>query len=118
MPIELGAEFLFVCFALLVVMALAGPFPRRWWLGAAPVFIGLAFLFGFIYPYLTPTERLERADLQAAGRAYAAYGSVYITAALVWLWAVEGARPDRWDLVGAGIALAGAAIIVFAPRPS
>ena len=70
--IELGAEFLFVCLALLVVMALAGPFPRRWWLGAAPIFIGLAFLFGFIYPYLTPTERLERADLQAAGREYAA----------------------------------------------
>ena len=70
--IELGAEFLFVSFALVVVMALAGPFPRRWWLGAAPVFIGLAFLFGFIYPYLTPTERLERTDLQAAGREYAA----------------------------------------------
>jgi STE24 endopeptidase len=69
--IELGAEFLFICFALVVVMALAGRFPRRWWLGAAPVFIGLAFLFGFIYPYLTPTERLERADLQAAGREYA-----------------------------------------------
>jgi STE24 endopeptidase len=69
--IELGAEFLFVCFALVVVMALAGRFPRRWWLGAAPVFIGLAFLFGFIYPYLTPTDRLERADLQAAGREYA-----------------------------------------------
>ena len=69
---ELGAEFLFICFALVVVMALAGPFPRRWWLAAAPVFVGLAFLFGFIYPYLTPTERLQRADLQAAGRAYAA----------------------------------------------
>ncbi len=69
---ELGAEFLFVCFALLIVMALAGRFPRRWWLGAAPVFVGLAFLFGFIYPYLTPTDRLDRADLQAAGREYAA----------------------------------------------
>jgi len=70
--IELGAEFLFVSFALVVVMALAGRFPRRWWLGAAPVFIGLAFLFGFIYPYLTVTERLDRPDLQAAGREYAA----------------------------------------------
>ena len=70
--IELGAEFLFICFALVIVMALAGRFPRRWWLGAAPVFIGLAILFSFIYPYLTPTERLERADLQAAGREYAA----------------------------------------------
>ena len=39
---ELGAEFLFICFALVIVMALAGRFPRRWWLGAAPVFVGLA----------------------------------------------------------------------------
>jgi STE24 endopeptidase len=69
---ELGAEFLFICFALVIVMAIAGRFPRRWWLGAAPVFVGLAFLFSFVYPYLTPTEPLHRADLQAAGRAYAA----------------------------------------------
>ena len=68
----LGAEFLFICFALVVVMAIAGRFPRRWWLGAAPVFVGLAFLFGFVYPYLTPTERLDRPDLQAAAREYAA----------------------------------------------
>ena len=52
--LELGAEFLFICFALVVVMALAGKFPRRWWLAAAPFFVGLAALFGFIYPYLTP----------------------------------------------------------------
>ena len=53
-----------------------------------------------------------------AGRAYAAYGSVYIAASLVWLWAVEGARPDRWDVLGAAIALTGAAVIVFGARPS
>ena len=40
--------------------------------GAAPFFVGLAFLFGFIYPYLDPTEPLRRADLLAAGREYAA----------------------------------------------
>ena len=68
---ELGAEFLFICFALVVVMALAGAFPRRWWLAAAPFFIGLAALFSFIYPYLTPTEPLDRSDLVAAGREYA-----------------------------------------------
>jgi STE24 endopeptidase len=68
----LGAEFLFICFALLVVMALAGRFPHRWWLGAAPFFVGLAVLFGFISPYLTPTEPLRRTDLLAAGREYAA----------------------------------------------
>jgi Zn-dependent protease with chaperone function len=70
--LELGAEFLFICFALLVVMALAGKFPRRWWLAAAPFFVGLAALFSFIYPYLTPTEPLRRTDLIAAGREYAA----------------------------------------------
>ena len=69
--IELGAEFLFISFALVVVMALAGAFPRRWWLAAAPFFIGLATLFSFIYPYLTPTEPLRRSDLVAAGREYA-----------------------------------------------
>jgi small multidrug resistance family-3 protein len=61
---------------------------------------------------------LTLVDSNVAGRAYAAYGSVYITASLVWLWAVEGTVPDRWDLLGAGIALVGAAIIVFGSRPS
>lgn len=51
-----------------------------------------------------------------AGRAFAAYGGVYILASLCWLWAVEGARPDRWDLIGAGLALAGAAVILWGPR--
>jgi small multidrug resistance family-3 protein len=61
---------------------------------------------------------LTLVDSAHAGRAYAAYGSVYITASLVWLWAIEGSRPDRWDLLGATIALVGAAIIVFGSRPS
>ncbi len=51
-----------------------------------------------------------------AGRTYAAYGGVYIVSSLVWLWAVEGQRPDVWDLVGAAICLFGAAVILFAPR--
>ncbi|MBI3503945.1 MAG: YnfA family protein [Proteobacteria bacterium] len=51
-----------------------------------------------------------------AGRAFAAYGGVYIAASLAWLWAIEGARPDRWDLIGAAICLAGAAVILFGPR--
>jgi small multidrug resistance family-3 protein len=54
----------------------------------------------------------------AAGRAFAAYGGVYIAASLVWLWAVEGMRPDRWDIIGGAVALLGAAIIVFGPRPA
>jgi len=52
----------------------------------------------------------------AAGRTYAAYGGVYITIALAWLWAVDGVRPTGWDLAGGAVALAGMAIIYFAPR--
>jgi len=52
----------------------------------------------------------------AAGRAYAAYGGVYITASIVWLWIVEGNRPDRWDIAGAAVCLVGAAIILLPAR--
>jgi len=59
---------------------------------------------------------LTKVDSDAAGRAYAAYGGVYIAASLLWLWAVEGMRPDRWDIVGSLLCLAGAGIILFGPR--
>lgn len=55
-------------------------------------------------------------DTEAAGRAYAAYGGIYICASLAWLWAVEGARPDRWDTLGAVICLVGAGVILLGPR--
>ncbi|OJW20665.1 MAG: hypothetical protein BGO49_03560 [Planctomycetales bacterium 71-10] len=60
---------------------------------------------------------LTRVDASDAGRAYAAYGGVYIISAIGWLWLAEGVRPDRWDLLGAGICLGGAAVILFGPRP-
>ena len=59
---------------------------------------------------------LTKVDSLFAGRAYAAYGGVYIVASLGWLWAVEGMRPDRWDLTGAVVCVAGAAIILLTPR--
>lgn len=59
---------------------------------------------------------LTLVDSAAAGRTYAAYGGVYIAASLSWLWAVEGARPDRWDVIGGAVCLVGAAIILFGPR--
>jgi small multidrug resistance family-3 protein len=75
-----------------------------WW--AAPGLISLA-LFAWL---------LTKVDSAAAGRAYAAYGGVYICASLAWLWAVEGVRPDRWDVIGATICIAGAAMILLGPR--
>ncbi len=68
--------------------------------------LGLVSLIGF-------AAVLTRAETVLAGRAYAAYGSVYIAASLGWLWTVEGVRPDRWDLPGAAICLAGGAVIIF-----
>ena len=59
---------------------------------------------------------LTRIDATFAGRAYAAYGGIYIAASLAWLWAVEGTRPDRWDLIGAATCVAGATIILLGPR--
>ena len=59
---------------------------------------------------------LTLVDTDHAGRAYAAYGGVYIVSALIWLWLVEGARPDKWDLIGGIVCLMGAAIILFGPR--
>ena len=52
----------------------------------------------------------------ATGRVYAAYGGVYVSLAIFWLWCVDGVRPTRWDLAGAALCLAGMAVIMFAPR--
>lgn len=59
---------------------------------------------------------LTLAPSEFAGRAYAAYGGVYIAASLLWLWGVEGQRPDIWDLAGATLCVAGAALVLFGPR--
>lgn len=75
-----------------------------WWL--APGLVSLA-LFAFL---------LSLVDANYAGRAFAAYGGIYIVMSLVWLWLVEHRAPDRWDLLGAGLCLAGAAVILLGPR--
>ncbi|CDS54583.1 Protein of unknown function UPF0060 [Polaromonas sp. CG9_12] len=52
----------------------------------------------------------------AAGRVYAAYGGVYISVALAWLWAVEGVRPTAWDVAGVALSLAGMGLIIYQPK--
>ena len=54
--------------------------------------------------------------LTASGRIYAAYGGVYVSAAILWLWLIDEVKPTRWDLLGAALCLAGMAIIMFSPR--
>lgn len=59
---------------------------------------------------------LTRIEADFAGRAYAAYGGVYILASLAWMWCVEGSRPDRWDAIGASVSVIGALIILLGPH--
>jgi small multidrug resistance family-3 protein len=89
------------CFAFWAVFRLGKPV---FWL--VP---GLASLVVFAY-------LLTLVEAAFAGRAYAAYGGVYIAASLAWLWTIEGARPDRWDLIGAAICIVGAVVILAGPR--
>jgi small multidrug resistance family-3 protein len=53
-----------------------------------------------------------------AARTYAAYGGVYVTVAVLWLWLIENKVPSRWDLIGSAVAVIGMAIIVLGHRSS
>ncbi len=104
-PAYIGAALAEIagCFAFWAWLRLDKP---AWWL--AP---GIASLMLFAY-------LLTLVDAPAAGRAYAAYGGIYIVTSLGWLWMVEGVRPDRWDVSGAALCLVGAMLILAGPRPA
>jgi small multidrug resistance family-3 protein len=74
------------------------------WVGAGVIALGL---YGFV------------ATLQQDanfGRILAAYGGVFVAGSLAWGTVVDGFRPDRWDVIGALVCLAGVAVIMYAPR--
>ncbi len=54
----------------------------------------------------------------AAGRTYAAYGGMYVTVAVFWLWWVDGVQPDRWDIIGVSVTVIGMSLIAFGPHAS
>jgi small multidrug resistance family-3 protein len=89
------------CFAFWAWLRLGKPV---WWLVPGTVSL-------LLFAYL-----LTLVDSAAAGRAYAAYGGIYIAASLAWLWSVERVPPDRWDLAGTTLCLIGAVIIIAGPR--
>jgi small multidrug resistance family-3 protein len=101
-------------FVLTAVCEIAGCFAFWSWArqGASALWLvpGIAALAAFAW-------LLTRIDSDFAGRAYAAYGGIYIAASLAWLWAFEGARPDRWDLAGGAVSVLGAMLILYGPRP-
>ena len=92
---------------------IAGCFAFWAWLrmGKSPVWLAPGIASLILFAWL-----LTRVDSEAAGRAYAAYGGIYICASLLWLWGVEGVRPDRWDVVGAALCLIGTCVILLGPR--
>jgi len=99
-------------FPLAALLEIAGCYAFwAWWRGAHPGWLvaGVAALLGF-------AALLALVPAAQAGRAFAAYGGVYIVASLGWIWLVERVRPDGWDLAGATLCLTGAALIVLAPR--
>ena len=83
-----------------------------WWrLGGAIGWAGAGVVSLALFGWL-----LSLTDVESAGRAFAVYGGIYIAASLVWLRAVEGASPDRWDLIGGACCLIGAVLIFAGPR--
>ena len=101
-------------FVLAAFFEIAGCFAFWIWLrrGGTPLvaLVGVASLIAFAFA-------LTRVDSAFAGRAYAAYGGIYIVASLAWLWVVEGQTPTRTDVAGAALAVTGALIIIrFATR--
>lgn len=103
-----------LAFTVAAVLEIAGCFAFWMWLRQGrswPVAaLGVLSLIGF-------SLMLTRVETGFAGRAYAAYGGVYIAASLAWLWGIEGQRPTVADLVGATLAVVGAVVIVAAaPR--
>lgn len=96
-------------FVIAAMFEIAGCFAFWYWLrkggSAGWAMVGIASLVAFALA-------LARVDTAFAGRAYAAYGGVYIGMAVLWLWLSEGQRPTPTDLIGAAMAITGTLIIL------
>lgn len=109
----MGRMKTWIIYALAALCEIGGCFAFWAWLrnGASALWLvpGVAALVGFAW-LLTMVEAAH------AGRAYAAYGGIYIIASIAWLWAAEGERPVWTDIAGAGLCLLGAVIIITGAR--
>jgi small multidrug resistance family-3 protein len=98
-----------LAFALAAFFEIAGCFAFWVWLRRGGT--ALVAVLG-VFSLLAFATVLTRVDSAFAGRAYAAYGGIYIAASLLWLWLAEGQRPSSTDVVGAELAIVGALVIV------
>ena len=101
-------------FLVAAIAEIGGCFAFWGWqrLGKTPLWLLPGCCSLMLFAYL-----LTLIDTSVAGRAYAAYGGIYIVVAVLWMWLAEGAQPDRWDLLGGGLCLLGTAVILLAPHP-
>ncbi|MGA6828309.1 YnfA family protein [Nitrospira sp. NS4] len=107
--LELKTVLLFVATAVAEIVGCYLPY--LWLKKDAPVWVLLPAAASLaVFAWLLTLHPL------AAGRVYAAYGGVYVSVAIVWLWLVDGVRPSLWDWFGVAVCLFGMAIIMFAPR--
>lgn len=77
---------------------------KAWWVGLLGA---LALVVYGVVPTLQPAH---------FGRIYAAYGGVFVVMSLLWGWRIDGIRPDRWDVIGAALCIAGVTVMMYAPR--
>jgi small multidrug resistance family-3 protein len=78
---------------------------RGWiWAGLGVIALGA---YGFVATFQSDSQ---------FGRVLAAYGGVFVAGSLAWGMALDGFRPDRWDIIGAAVCLAGVGVIMCAPR--
>lgn len=97
-------------FAAAAVAEIAGCFAFwRWTRGDASA----SWLAGGVLALAAFALILARVDLPHAGRAYAAYGGIYIVASLMWLWLAEAVQPTTTDVAGAALAIAGSLVILL-----
>jgi small multidrug resistance family-3 protein len=111
MPFELKTLALFIATAIAEIVGCYLPYlwlkkdASIWLLVPAAASLALFVLLLTLHP-------------AAAGRVYAAYGGVYVSVAILWLWIVDAVRPTSYDWLGVAVCLMGMGIIMFAPRPT
>jgi small multidrug resistance family-3 protein len=76
--------------------------------------LGLGILGGLILCLYGVIPTMQPAGF---GRVYAAYGGIFIVLSILWGWKIDQVQPDRYDLIGGAIALAGVLVIMYWPRP-
>ena len=87
-----------------LVLAVRPRTSRMPWAGLGVLALGA---YGFVATFQPDSQ---------FGRVLAAYGGVFVVGSLAWGMALDGFRPDRWDIIGAAVCLAGVGVIMYAPR--